>query len=130
MKIKNNIYVYYCVIVTIILIINLLIIKVFQLEEVLSDANVNIYKMSLFFVASSFLLLATHDYINNKKKEILGFAFLVTLTIKLIICYIFISLIKQSDILNNYEKVSFFILFIEFMLVDVCFTVKILNKKS
>lgn len=121
---------YYCVIVTIILIINLLIIKAFQLEQVLSDANVNIYKMSLFFVTSSFLLLATHDYINNKKKEILGFAFLVTLTIKLIICYIFISLIKQSDILNNYEKVSFFILFIEFMLVDVCFTVKLLNKKS
>lgn len=79
----------------------------------------------LFFALTSSILFAVHYLVSKKNKEQLGFVFLVTITLKVAACYIFINQI-EFDFEKHYAFAYFFI----FLLIDVLITVQLLNKKE
>lgn len=79
----------------------------------------------LFFASTSSILFAVHYLVRKKNKDQLGFVFLVTLTLKVAACYIFINQI-EFDFEKHYAFAYFFI----FLLIDVLITVQLLNKKE
>lgn len=127
---KENIYIRFLLLSTVILFANLGILYGFGWNVKIEAANVQLFKMIAFFLFTSLLMLLVHVYIDKEKKDILGYAFLATLTIKMIFSYVFIASIKQSDVLGELEKICFFVLFVEFLFIDVFFTVKLLNKNN
>jgi hypothetical protein len=129
-KVRDNIYVRFLFLCVLILLVNLGVVYGLGLNVRIELENVQMVKMMVFFLLSSALMLIAHVYIDKDKKEILGYVFLATLTIKMIVSYVFLSLVKGAEILKELEKICFFVLFIEFLFVDVFFTVKLLNKND
>ena len=127
---KENIYIRFLLLSAVILFVNLGMLYGFGWNVKIEAENVQLFKMIAFFLFTSLLMLLVHVYINKEKKDILGYAFLATLTIKMIFSYVFIASIKQSDVLSELEKICFFVLFVEFLFVDVFFTVTLLNKNN
>ena len=113
-----------------ILLVNLGVVYGLGLNVRIEMENVQMFKMMIFFLLSSALMLIAHIYIDKEKKDILGYVFLATLTIKMIVSYVFLSLVKGAGVLKELEKICFFVLFVEFLFVDVFFTVKLLNKND
>lgn len=87
-------------------------------------------KIILFFIVTSAIMLWGHNYIEKTKNEVLGFAFLGTLTLKMIASYLFFVYVIQGEVENNLLKIVFFVLFIEFLVLDTFLTMKLLNKKE
>ncbi|CAM3964867.1 MULTISPECIES: hypothetical protein [Flavobacterium] len=127
---RDNIYVRFLFLCVLILLVNLGVVYGLGLNVRMEMENVQMFKMMIFFLLSSALMLIAHVYIDKDKKEILGYVFLATLTIKMIVSYVFLSLVKGAEVLKELEKICFFVLFIEFLFVDVFFTVKLLNKND
>lgn len=82
-------------------------------------------QLFLFFASLSTVLLVIHYLVSKKNKDQLGFVFLVTVTLKVAACYIFINQI-EFDFEKHYAFAYFFI----FLLIDVLITVQLLNKKE
>lgn len=127
---RDNIYVRFLFLCVLILLVNLGVVYGLGLNVRIEMENVQMFKMMIFFLLSSALMLIAHVYIDKERKEILGYVFLATLTIKMIVSYVFLSLVKEAEVLKELEKICFFVLFIEFLFVDVFFTVKLLNKND
>lgn len=112
-----------------IVVANLLIKAIFQLEVQFEKTTYSLMNMLSFFISSSFILLLIHNYISHKNKDILGYVFIVTTSVKAVICYIFIAPVLNNQIINQFEKTYFFALFLLFLFVDVYLTARLLNKK-
>lgn len=99
---------------------------------IISGDNLELsFAQKVFFfetILTFFLLLISIFY--TKKSDQLGFIFLVTLTIKNILVYLFYSLTitEQTKTISN--KLYFIIIFLSFLCLDVYFTAVLLQKNS
>lgn len=84
----------------------------------------------VFLSIASAILLFTHQYIAKKNSEQLGYAFLGTMTLKVVASFLFIQPVLDLKIQNEHERTVFFILFLLFLALDVWFTTQILNAKN
>ena len=130
MKFNKIVYLQYILFLLIIYLANRLAVTVFQWESNFETTQYSLYQIFVFLSVSSAILLVIHDFVKNKNEAILGYVFLVTLTLKVIACYIFIAPVLQNETVNTFEKVYFFILFVLFLGIDVYFTARLLNKNN
>lgn len=130
MKFNKIVYLQYILFLLIIYLANRLAVTVFQWESNFETTQYSLYQIFVFLSVSSAILLVIHDFVKNKNEAILGYVFLVTLTLKVIACYIFIAPVLQNEPVNTFEKVYFFILFVLFLGIDVYFTARLLNKNN
>lgn len=130
MKFNKALYLQYILFLIIIYLANRLVIAVFQWEPDFEKTQYSLHQIFTFLSISSTILLLVHDFVKSKNEAILGYVFLVTLTIKVIACYIFIAPVLQNEPVNTFEKGYFFILFILFLCIDVYFTARLLNKNN
>lgn len=130
MKFDKGVFFQFVLFSTLIIVANLLIQSIFLLEIEFEKTNYSLVNMIVFFISTSFMLLLVHNYINNKRKDLLGYVFMVSLTIKVITCYLFIAPVLNSKPVNHFEKTYFFSLFLLFLFIDVYLTARLLNKKA
>lgn len=83
----------------------------------------------LYFTLSTISIVVIKR-ISEKNFDITGMSFLVTSSIKLILSYIIVSPILNSETAFVSEKRNFFFIFIIFLVIDTLFTARILNKKQ
>lgn len=89
-----------------------------------------VYTVYLFFFILSLVLLFILIKINETKPEQLGFVFLVLISIKFALSYIFLLPVLQDNTESAYmEKINFFMIFIAFLAVEVVLASRLLNKK-
>lgn len=105
--------------------ISFLINQIFQFNEKWKETDYSFNQVFVFFAFSSLILFLIHFIIYKKKKEQLGFVFLVTLTLKVAACFLF-----MREIVNVFEKYYAFVYFFVFLLIDVLIAVRLLNKKE
>lgn len=129
MKFDKAIFFQFVLFSVLVVVVNLLIQSIFQLEIQFEKTTYTLVNMLVFFVSTSFTLLLVHTYINYKRKEFLGYVFMVSLTLKVVACYIFIAPVLNNKPVNQFEKTYFFALFLIFLFVDVYLTARLLNKK-
>lgn len=85
----------------------------------------------LFLTALSVSVLIVVQKIAKKSIDQVGFAFLGVMTVKLVVAYLFLlPLLNTNQPEVNSEKNSFFVLFILFLATDVYLTSQILNAKN
>ncbi|AWM13771.1 hypothetical protein DI487_07790 [Flavobacterium sediminis] len=86
---------------------------------------------SIFLVESflTFLVLLGAVFY-QKKSDQLGFFALITLTVKNILVYVFYTSLISGITQTFSDKMVFILIFFSFMLVDVYFTVVLLNKNE
>lgn len=130
MKFNKTLYLQYILFLIIIYLANRLAIAVFQWESDFEKTQYSLHQIFAFLSISSTILLLVHDFVKNKNEAILGYVFLVTLTLKVIACYVFIEPVLHNEPINAFEKGYFFILFVLFLGIDVYFTVRLLNKNN
>jgi len=130
MKLDRVLYLQFILFVIVIFLANMLLVSVFQLETKFEKTTYTLGNMIAFFTVASFILLLIHDFIRHKNKDILGYIFMVTLTVKVIISYIFIAPVLKTTVVNSFEKTYFFCLFLIYLFIDVYFTARLLNKKT
>lgn len=89
-----------------------------------------VYTVYLFFFILSLVLLFILIKINETKPEQLGFVFLVLISIKFALSYIFLLPVLRDNTESAYmEKINFFMIFIAFLAVEVVLASRLLNKK-
>ena len=89
-----------------------------------------VYTVYLFFFILSLVLLFILIKINETKPEQLGFVFLVLISIKFALSYIFLLPVLQDNTESTYmEKINFFMIFIAFLAVEVVLASRLLKKK-
>lgn len=108
--------------------------KIF-LEKTHFASNYEQYQFSLEFIYFIFflfstLILITLLIINQRNKDIVGMTFMLTTTLKIIICYIIFSKIITSDNQNTIERINFFVVFVLFLAIETLITMRLLNKKQ
>ncbi|MCO6161862.1 hypothetical protein [Flavobacterium sp. NRK F7] len=130
MKFNKALYLQYILFLIIVYLANRLAIAVFQWESDFEKTQYSLHQIFAFLSISSTILLLVHDFVKSKNEAILGYVFLVTLTIKVVACYIFIAPVLNSEPVNTFEKGYFFILFVLFLCIDVYFTARLLNKNN
>lgn len=129
MKFDKGIFFQFVFFTVLIVVANFLLQSIFQLEIQFEKTRYSLVNMLVFFIFTSFILLLVHNYISFKRQDLLGYIFMVTLTVKVIACYIFIAPVLNIKTVNNFEKTYFFSLFLVFLFVDVYLTARLLNKK-
>ena len=129
MKFDKAVFFQFVLFSALIVLANLLIQSIFQLESQFEKTTYSLLNMLVFFISTSFILLLVHNYISQKKKDLLGYVFMVSLTSKVLACYIFIAPVLNNKFVNHFEKTYFFSLFLLFLFIDVYLTVRLLNKK-
>lgn len=130
MKLDRVLYLQFILFVIVIFLTNMLLVSIFQLETKFEKTTYTLGNMIAFFTVASFILLLIHDFIRYKNKDILGYIFMVTLTVKVILSYIFIAPVLKATVVNSFEKTYFFCLFLIYLFIDVYFTARLLNKKT
>lgn len=94
-------------------------------NEKWQDASNTFNQVYLFFAMSSLLLFIIHFIVYKKNKDQLGFVFLITLTLKVAVSFLFVK-----EIINVFEKYYIIIYFFVFLIIDVWLTVGLLNKNN
>ena len=130
MKLDRALYLQFILFIIVIFLTNMLLVSIFQLEVKFEKTTYSLRKMLVFFTVSSLVLLLIHDFIRYKNKDILGYVFMATLTVKVILTYIFIAPVLKATVVNSFEKTYFFCLFLVYLFIDVYFTARLLNKNS
>ncbi|MEZ4852982.1 hypothetical protein [Flavobacterium sp.] len=120
---KNNVFLLYLVVSLVIYGVSIFFNTVFNFNK--NDYFVSINSTFPFFALSSLVMLILHVIIYQKNKDQLGYAFLITLTIKLTISYFYISKIQ-----NDANKIAALIYFYIFLTTDVIMASLLLNKKE
>ena len=129
MKFDKAVFFQFVLFSVLVVVANLLIQSIFQLEIEFEKTTYSLVNMLVFFISTSFILLLVHNYISHRNKDLLGYVFMVSLTIKVVACYIFIAPVLNNKSVNHFEKTYFFSLFLLFLFLDVYLTVRLLNKK-
>jgi hypothetical protein len=69
--------------------------------------------------------------VKERSFDNVGMSFLLTTSIKMIVCYLILKPILQVTFQNNaVEKKNFFMMFILFLAIETILTIRILNEKQ
>lgn len=114
----------------IIALLHILIFKFSISDTVYKEFQYPLYGVYLFFFILSLGILLILIRIKETKPEQIGFVFLVLITIKFALSYIFLLPILKSTMIDVYvEKINFFMIFIVFLVLEVILTSRLLNDK-
>ena len=84
-----------------------------------------------FFFFFSAMLILILDKVKQKNINSVGFTFLFLTTLKMVIAYVFLKpILTLNDPKTPTEKMSFFIIFIYFLIIETLVTIRILNNKQ
>jgi len=105
----------------------------FQSIFVVNDKWQNTYyslnQIFCFFVFSSLIIVLINLYVVKKEQTQLGFVFLVLITLKCIVSYLFIlPVLNLKKLDNSFEKINFFILFLVFLAIETVLTIQLIKK--
>lgn len=123
-KLKSVTYLFISLLL-IVYLISFLVNLIPTISEKWNQTNNSFDETFFFFALTSSILFAVHYLVSIKNKGQLGFVFLVTVTLKVAACYIFINQIEF-----DFEKYYAFTYFFIFLLIDVLITAQLLNKKE
>ena len=111
--------------------LHLLLFQIPYLKELYSHFFYHIPLIYLFFLVLSAILLFILVKVNEKAKEQLGYVFLLATTIKLGLSYIFLLPILNHPSGDTFpEKMNFFGIFILYLVIEVFYTIRLLNNKQ
>lgn len=102
--------------------ISFLVNQIFQFQEKWQETSYSFFQVFSFFGFTSFILLIIHYIIYKKSKDQLGFVFLITLTLKVVLSFLFVK-----GITNVFEKHYIITYFFVFLIIDVWLTIRLLN---
>lgn len=110
--------------------IHYLILEVFELKKLWSKDFFNLFQMYFFLLLTSLGMTAAMVGINKVMPQNLGFAFLILLTLKLVINYLFIQPVLDAVPTQDFIKHNYLIVFLLFLCFDVFVTFRLLNNKN
>ncbi|UUC46252.1 hypothetical protein [Flavobacterium cerinum] len=114
----------------IIALLHILIFKFSISDTVYKEFQYPLYGVYLFFFILSLAIMLFLIRIKETKPEQIGFVFLVLITIKFALSYVFLMPVLEQGTAGAYiEKVNFFVIFIIFLAVEVFLTSRLLNDK-
>lgn len=106
---------------------------VFQIPSLTTVATQFFYSIPflyiLYFVFSVIILIALFKVSENNFDNV-GMTFLISTSIKMVICYFILRPILNSVNENTIEKVNFFTIFILFLAIETVITIRLLNKNQ
>lgn len=95
------------------------------------DFIYSILLLYLFFFFFAALLILLLEKIKQNNINSVGFVFLLLTTIKMVIAFVFLKPILSLNLPKTpTEKMSFFIIFIYFLIIETLVTIRILNNKQ
>ena len=84
-----------------------------------------------FFTLFSMLFLGTLHFLHNKYQDQIGYVFLLATTLMMGLSYwVMLPVIKSQASTAPIEKISFYIVFIIFLIIEVIYTARLLNLKD
>jgi hypothetical protein len=96
-----------------------------------ADFIYSIPLLYLFFFFFSSLLILILEIVKQKNINSVGYTFLLLTSLKMIIAYVFLKPILTLNLPKTpTEKMSFFIIFIYFLVIETVVTIRILNNKQ
>ena len=85
----------------------------------------------LLFLGLSIMVFVVLLKVKERSFDNVGMSFLLTTSIKMIVCYLILKPILQVTFQNNaVEKKNFFMMFILFLAIETILTIRILNEKQ
>lgn len=91
----------------------------------------SIETLYLLFLTLSIMVFVVLLKVKERSFDNVGMSFLLSTSIKMIVCYLILKPILQVSIQNNaIEKKNFFMMFILFLAIETILTIRILNEKQ
>ena len=91
----------------------------------------SIETLYLLFLILSVMVFVVLLKVKERSFDNVGMSFLLSTSIKMIVCYLILKPILQVTIQNNaIEKINFFMMFILFLAIETILTIRILNEKQ
>ena len=91
----------------------------------------SIETLYLLFSVLSLIVLVVLLKVKEQSFDNVGMSFLLSTSIKMIVCYLFLKPVLQVTSQNNsIEKKNFFAMFILFLAIETILTIRILNKNQ
>jgi glucan phosphoethanolaminetransferase (alkaline phosphatase superfamily) len=91
----------------------------------------SIETLYLLFLGLSIIVFVVLLKVKERSFDNVGMSFLLTTSIKMIVCYLILKPILQVTFQNNaVEKKNFFMMFILFLAIETILTIRILNEKQ
>ena len=91
----------------------------------------SIETLYLLFLGLSIMVFVVLLKVKERSFDNVGMSFLLSTSIKMIVCYLILKHILQVTIQNNaIEKKNFFMMFILFLAIETILTIRILNEKQ
>ena len=85
----------------------------------------------VLFLGLSVLVFIVLLKVKDRSFDNVGMSFLLSTSIKMIVCYLILKPILQATTQNNaIEKKNFFMMFILFLAIETVLTIRILNEKQ
>lgn len=100
-------------------------------KEVEDSFIYSIPLLYLIFALLSMIIVYALIKVKTVSTDYVGYAFLAFTTVKMVIAYAFLRPIINSHLPKTpTEKINFFIVFIYFLAIETCLTIRILNNKQ
>lgn len=91
----------------------------------------SIETLYLLFLVLSIMIFVVLLKVKERSFDNVGMSFLLSTSIKMIVCYLILKPILQATTQNNaIEKKNFFMMFILFLAIETVLTIRILNEKQ
>ena len=91
----------------------------------------SIETLYMVFLALSIMVFVVLLKVKERSFDNVGMSFLLSTSIKMIVCYLILKPILQVTAQNNsIEKKNFFMMFILFLAIETILTIRILNEKQ
>jgi hypothetical protein len=113
-----------------IFITHLLVFQIPSLNETQENFQYNVWTLYLLFYVFSIIGIVIVQKVSVKNFESTGVAFIVILTVKMIVFYIMAKSVFVSASENSVEKINFSLIIIMFLIIDIFLVSQILNKKT
>jgi hypothetical protein len=112
------------------LITSILLFQLPGLQAQTADFVYPVYTTVLFFYGLSVIILFALHLISSKNPGQTGYVFLLLTTLQVVGAYLYIRPVLSKTIEIPAEKVSIFVIFMLFLLLEAYFTSVLLNKKQ
>jgi hypothetical protein len=90
----------------------------------------SIETLYVLFLILSIMVFVVLLKVKERSFDNVGMSFLLSTSVKMIVCYLILKPILQASTQNNVvEKKNFFMLFILFLVIETILTIRILNEK-
>jgi len=91
----------------------------------------SIETLYLLFLVLSIMVFVVLLKVKERSFDNVGMSFLLSTSIKMIVCYVILKPILQvTSEENTLEKINFFMMFIIFLAIETILTIRILNEKQ